>query len=123
LFENLATGLANLADNLDQAISTAREGKPEPVFLGKAAEVAQQLHFGLMEWLEENRTAVFEVPFRIGIFAAGVAFLHSIGADSTAAVGAMGLLVKSTAERNKFGPRSFGPFVELSQQPLRLGLC
>ena len=75
------------------------------MFLGKAAEVVQRLHFGLMEWLEDNRTAVFEVPFRVGIFLTGVAFLHSLGADSETAIGALGLLVKSTAGKKKGGKK------------------
>jgi hypothetical protein len=99
---NMASGLAHLAENLDQAITKGSKDKPEPVFLGKAAEVVQRLHFGLMEWLKENGT-VFEVPFRIGIFVVGVAVLHSLGADSTAAIGALGLLVKSTASKKKVG--------------------
>jgi hypothetical protein len=99
LLESMATGLANLANNLDQAISKGTKGKPEPVFLGKAAEVTQQLHFRLMQWLEVNRTAVFEVPFRVGIFVTGVALLHSLGADSATAIAALGVLVKSTARK------------------------
>jgi hypothetical protein len=105
LLEKTATGFANLADNLDQAIRKGSTDKPEPVFLGKAAEVVQRLHFGLMEWLEDNRTAVFEVPFRVGIFLTGVAFLHSLGADSATAIGALGLLVKSTASKKKGGKK------------------
>jgi hypothetical protein len=31
----------------------------------------------------------------------GVAVLHSLGADSTAAIGALGLLVRSTASKKK----------------------
>jgi hypothetical protein len=54
-----------------------------------------------MEWLKENKTAVFDVPFRIGIFLTGVAFLHSLGADSATAITAPGILVKSTASRKK----------------------
>jgi hypothetical protein len=99
LTENVANGLANLADNLDQAITKASEDKPEPLFLGKAAELVQQLQFGFMEWLKENRAAVFEVPLRVGIFVTGVIFLHSVGADSTAAIAALGVLVKSTATK------------------------
>jgi hypothetical protein len=33
---NMATGLAHLADNLDQAISRGSKDKPEPVFLGES---------------------------------------------------------------------------------------
>jgi hypothetical protein len=105
LTENIANGLANLADDLDQAISKGSNGKLEPVFLGKAAEVVQWLHSGLMGWLNENRTAVFEVPFRISIFVAGVAFLHSIGADSATAITALGVLVKSTSSKKKGGKK------------------
>lgn len=101
LFENMATGLANLADNIDQAIVKASEDKPEPVFLGKAAEVVQQLHFEFMTWLKENGTAVFDVSFRVGIFLTGAVFLHSLGADSVTAVGALGYILKSLLSKKK----------------------
>jgi hypothetical protein len=58
LLEKTATGFANLADNLDQAIRKGSTDKPEPVFLGKAGEIVQLLHFEFMAWLKENRTAV-----------------------------------------------------------------
>jgi hypothetical protein len=61
LTENVAIGLANLADNLDRAIRKGSTDKPEPVFLGKAGEIVKQLHFEFMTWLKENRTAVFDV--------------------------------------------------------------
>jgi hypothetical protein len=105
LLQNMATGLANLADNLDQAISKASEGKPEPVFLGKAADVVRGLHLRLMAWLEENRTTVFDVPYRAGLFGAGIAFLHFIGADSTAAIGGLAYLLKSKASKKKGGKK------------------
>ncbi len=105
LSENIATGLANLADNLDQAIRKGSNGKLEPVFLGKAAEVVQRLHFEFMEWLKENGTAVFDVSCRVGIFLTGVAFLHSLGADSVTAITALGVLVKSTASKKKGGKK------------------
>jgi hypothetical protein len=79
-FEKMAAGLSNLADALDRAVTA--EGKPEPAFLGRAAEVARQLQLGAMEWLEQNRMTVIEVPFRIGLFGLGVAFVHALGVDS-----------------------------------------
>jgi hypothetical protein len=100
---NMASGLAHLTENLDQAITKGSKDKPEPVFLGKAAEVVQRLHFGLMGWLKENRTEVFDVSYRVGLLLLGVAFLHSLGADSTAAIGALGFLVRSTASKKKGG--------------------
>jgi hypothetical protein len=105
LTENTATGLANLADNLDQAIRKGSNGKLEPLFLGKAAEVVQRLHFGFTGWLKENGTAVFDVSYRIGIFLIGVAFLHSLGADSVTAIGALGILARSTASKKKRGKK------------------
>src|ERR1700730_8568856 len=44
LFEKMALGLAELADALDGAINNSAGGKPEPVFLGEAGEIARQLH-------------------------------------------------------------------------------
>ena len=78
----MATGLSNLADALDRAVNEATDGKLELALLGRAAGVVRQLQLGAMEWLEENRTTVFEVPFRIGLFGLGVAFLHALGVDS-----------------------------------------
>lgn len=54
-FERMAAGLAELADALDKVVSGAREGKLEPAFLGTAGKIAEQLHLGLMEWLEIYR--------------------------------------------------------------------
>jgi hypothetical protein len=101
LTENTATGLANLADNLDQAIRKGSNGKLEPLFLGKAAEVVQRLHFGFTGWLKENRTAVFEVSCRVGIFLACTIFLYSLGADSIAAIGGLAHILKSPLSKKK----------------------
>jgi hypothetical protein len=101
LFEKMATGLANLADALDQAVSKATNGKPEPVFLGEAGKIARQLHFGLMEWLEDNRTMVIEVPIRITLFGLCVALLHSLGADSTAAIAGLTTLLLRGEKKKK----------------------
>jgi hypothetical protein len=104
IFEKMAGGLSALADALDKATLNASDGKPEPVFLGIAGQVVQQLRLGLMEWLEANRTVVIDVPVRIGLFGLGVAFLHSIGADSGWAVTAVGTLAlkgKSVAPKPK----------------------
>ena len=92
-FEKMAVGLATLADALDRAVSAAAEGKPEPAFLGQAAEVVRQLQLGAMEWLEKNRTTVIEVPFRIGLFGFGLTFLHAIGLDGAVATYMLGRFV------------------------------
>jgi hypothetical protein len=80
-FEKMATGLRNLANALDQTI--VADAKHEPVFLGKAAECARWLQRTVAEWLDENRTTVVEVPFRIGLFGMGLAFVHALGVDSS----------------------------------------
>ena len=87
--EKMAVGLNKLADAVDQAIADGSDGKLEPVFLGTAGKIARQLHVGLMECLEANRTLVSEIPIRVGLFGLGVAFLHSIGADSLGAIGGL----------------------------------
>jgi len=92
-FERMASGLAELANALDKAINGATDGKLEPVFLGTAGKIAEQLHLGLMEWLEANRTLCIEVPIRLALFGAGMAFLHSIGADGITAITALTTLV------------------------------
>jgi hypothetical protein len=47
--EWLATDLSRLVESLDRAIA-----QPEPMFLGHAAEIAEQLQLGLMEALERH---------------------------------------------------------------------
>jgi hypothetical protein len=107
---NMASGLAHLAENLDQAISKGSKDKPEPVFLRKAAEVVQRLHFGLMGWLKENRTEVFDVSCRVGLFLFGAAFLHSLGADNAiaTAIGALAFILKCPLNKKKGGKKKGG---------------
>src|SRR5258706_3320979 len=96
----MAAGLADLADALDRALSSATGSPPlEPVFLGKAADIAHRLQGITQQWLEETGTAVIDVPVRIGVLCAGIGFLHSIGADSFAAVGALGWLVRPQRDK------------------------
>jgi hypothetical protein len=51
-FERMAAGLGDLADALDRAISGASDGKLESIFVRTAGKIAEQLHVGLMEWLD-----------------------------------------------------------------------
>jgi hypothetical protein len=99
----MASGLAHLAENLDQAISKGSKDKPEPVFLGKAAEVVQRLHFGFTGWLKEYRTEVFDLSYRVGLFLLGAVFLHSLGADhvTATAIGTLGYILKSPLRKKK----------------------
>jgi hypothetical protein len=97
--EKMAEGLGRLADALDQAIEHGRDGKLEPTSLGLAGQIARQLHIGMMEWLEQNRTQVFDIPIRMGFFGLVVAFLSSIGADSNAAIAGLIALVLRRAPK------------------------
>jgi hypothetical protein len=102
--DKMVSGLAELADALDQAFKTtaaAQHPSPEPIFLGTAAEIARRLHLGAMDWLEQNSTTVFNVPWRISVFCAGIAFLHWIGADSFTAIGTLGYLVRSKEDKKR----------------------
>jgi hypothetical protein len=95
--DKMVSGLAELADALDQAFKTtaaAQHPSPEPIFLGKAAEIARRLHLGAMDWLEQNSTTVFNVPCRIST-------LHWIGADSITAIGTLGYLVRSKEDKKR----------------------
>ena len=54
--ESIASGLGTLADALDELIAASTEGTPEPIFLGKAGRIAQQLSDTVTEGLERHRT-------------------------------------------------------------------
>jgi hypothetical protein len=102
--DKMVSGLAELADALDQAFKTTaavQPPSPEPIFLGKAAKIARRLHLGAMDWLEQNSTTVFNVPCRISVFCAGIMFLHWIGADSLPAIGTLGYLVRSKEDKKR----------------------
>jgi hypothetical protein len=90
-FDRMATGLAQLADALDEA--TKSDAENQPIFLGKAGKIADWLHAATMEFLEKHRTTVVEIPVRIGFLGVGLVFLHSLGADSVAALTALTPLV------------------------------
>jgi Kinase/pyrophosphorylase len=108
-FKKMAAGLANLADALDGALRNATDGKPEPALLGTAGKIAEQLHVGLMEWLEANRTFAVEIPIRLAFFGAGVAFLHSIAVDGIPAIaGLTALVLKRGPKPSKKSPSKKG---------------
>jgi len=48
-----------------------------------AGGILRWLQLTAMEWLDEHRMTVIEVPVRIGLFGLGVAFVHALGVDST----------------------------------------
>jgi hypothetical protein len=88
--EKMAYGLANLADALDKLAGS--DAAPEPVLLGKAAEIARWLQKAATDWLEANNTMVIDVPIRLGLFGFGIAFVHALGIDSTAVTAGLAYL-------------------------------
>jgi hypothetical protein len=95
-FEQMAAGLADLTDALDRAFATTTSPGPEPILIGKAAEIAHALQVRVQEWFEKTGTAVIDVPIKMGVLCSGIAFLHSIGADSWSAIGGLSWLIRST---------------------------
>jgi hypothetical protein len=99
--DKLVTGLGALANALEEAFATATAERdtPEPAPLAVAAEIARQLQLGTLEWLEQYRTAVLDIPIRIVTFCAALTYLHYIGADYLTAVGTLGYLVRSAGAK------------------------
>jgi hypothetical protein len=79
--EEIAGGLDALAKSIDRAIAAGSTATPEPILLGKAAEIARKLSAVVTEGLERNRTYIVDCTIKIGVFAAGFTFLHACGVD------------------------------------------
>jgi hypothetical protein len=76
----MAAGLADLADALDRAFATVR---PEPILTKEAAEKARQLCLKLLAWREKVGTDAIDVPgIRVGLFLGGALFLQLLGIDN-----------------------------------------
>jgi hypothetical protein len=75
--EKLENDLAALAEALNQA--TSKSGTVEPIFLGRAAEIARQLELGFTGWLEKNRERVFEVGFNFVVWGSIGYFIGGFG--------------------------------------------
>jgi hypothetical protein len=101
--ERIAAGLAELADALDEAVRASPEGPPEPIFLGKAARIGEQLNLGMMEWLEANRANVAGCTLRIGLIGAGYLFLNACGLDGNIAAIVSGLVNRGFTSNKKTG--------------------
>ena len=86
----MAAGLADLADALDRAFATST---PEPILVGRAAQIVTKLQLETAAWLEKIGTDVIDVPARVGLLVGGGVFLHSLGVDSEALFGALGCAV------------------------------
>jgi hypothetical protein len=60
----LANGLADLIDNLDRAIA---DPASEPMFLGTAGVMAESLHRGLLEFVEQKRVQIVRYGALTGV--------------------------------------------------------
>jgi hypothetical protein len=90
--EQMASGLAELADALDRTFTSTADSpasSPEPVLLGKPAEIVRWLQGLTQRWREEIGTNIVSVPIRFGVLLGGIEFLHWLSADSAAAIGAL----------------------------------
>jgi hypothetical protein len=85
--DQMAAGLADLADALERAFATPT---PEPLLTREAAEKARVLADRVVDWVKWMGTDALDVPMiRIGVLCSGIGFLHYLGADSAAGVGAL----------------------------------
>jgi hypothetical protein len=91
--EKLAAGLDNLADMIDRAVAEGSAGKPEPVLLGKAGELARGLGGLVVEALQTHRASVADWSIKFPVLAAGAVLLHALGVPiSLAAILAAGVI-------------------------------
>jgi hypothetical protein len=89
--QSIAGGLDSLAQAIDGAIAAGSADKPEPVLLQKAGEIAHKTTAAIVEGLERNKSYIVDCTIKFSVFAAGLAFLHVVGADllTTAVVAAI----------------------------------
>jgi hypothetical protein len=82
----VAGELRKLVDALSLAIEAAKTSPDqEPMFLGRAGQIAEQLQIGFDEFLEKNRAYVAGYLARAGLFAGVFAFLQACGVGAEAA--------------------------------------
>jgi hypothetical protein len=79
--QTVADGLDALAESIDCAIVAGSAGKPEPILLGKAAEITRTISAAVTEGLERNRVYIIDCSIKFCVFAAGFSLLHAIGVD------------------------------------------
>ena len=92
--KRMSRQLNNLADTIALAAKNAAQG--EPIFLGDAARVADELRSGFFEWLSTNRTVVVDWSFKVGLFGTSALFLNALGLEPHAALSFLsGLLLGS----------------------------
>lgn len=95
--ENLARGIAEVADGIEQAISQGRNGAAEPILLGKAANAARAVSETALKWLEEQGTNVIDAPVKLGLFGSTLVILSHFGLSGDAITGVVAGFVLGAA--------------------------
>lgn len=75
----IAGGLNELANAIDRAIAKGADGKPEPILLGKAADIARRVGAELMEGVERHRALIVDCAIKTSLVGAGALFLTACG--------------------------------------------
>jgi hypothetical protein len=91
--ERIAAGLREMADALDRASKADPSDPSQPLFVGKAGEIAKQINIGIMEWLERNRANLGGYTIKFSVIFAGAGLLQALGVDANFAAGIMASLV------------------------------
>ena len=79
--QEIARGLDDLAESIEQAIAAGSSGSSESILLGKSANLARKLGVFVTEGLERNRAYIQDCAIRFSVFATGYMFLHACGVD------------------------------------------
>ncbi len=77
----IADGLDQLADSIDRAIAAGSAASPEPILLGKSAEIARKLSEVVTKGLDRNRAYIMDCSIKFSLAGAGYVFLHACGVD------------------------------------------
>jgi hypothetical protein len=93
-FQEMAQGLTNLAEALDR-LEISADTIERSFFLSQAADIARNLSQRTVRWLDEQFNEQMDRTIKVGLFGAGIAFLHWLGADTVAAVGALGYIIRA----------------------------
>jgi hypothetical protein len=99
--QEIANGLDVLTDTIARALAAGSTASPEPILLGKAAEIARKLGNTVTEGIERNRAYIMDCAITSPYFAAGFTFLHACGIDGRIAGIVSRLVSKASKEKNK----------------------
>jgi hypothetical protein len=78
--EGLAVRLSDLAETMDKMVAN-RGNASEPIFLGKAAIIADHLSIGAMDYIANNREKLAGMMIRVSLIGAATGLAMSLGID------------------------------------------